>query len=97
MPAVSAEVQILGKTYSIRSDQDPQFMTETADYLNMKMRELSGKAGTIPSEKVAVLTAMNLAGELLKLRKQHDKIRKEIKAKTEKLIHLIDKKNYKAS
>ena len=97
MAAVSGEVQILGKTYAVRSDQDPQFMTETADYLNMKMRELAGKAGAVPTEKIAVLTAMNLAGELLKLRKQNDRIRREIKTRTEKLVQLIDKKNYKVS
>jgi cell division protein ZapA len=94
MTATSAqpttEIQILGKTYAVRSDADASFATETAKFVNSRMRELADKGGTLSSEKVAVLTAMNLAGELLQLRKKEESIRESMKQKARKLLQLID-------
>jgi cell division protein ZapA (FtsZ GTPase activity inhibitor) len=87
---VSTEVKILGKTYTVRSEFDPSFTTKTADFVDSKMRELTGKAGLAPTEKIAVLTAMNLAGELLRVKKRESALREELKSKTKKLIKLIN-------
>ncbi|HLG20020.1 MAG TPA: cell division protein ZapA [Bdellovibrionota bacterium] len=86
----TTDIQILGKTYSVRSDTDASFATETAKLVNGKMRELMDKAGALSAEKVAVLTAMNLAGELLQIRKREESIRESLKQKARKLLRLID-------
>lgn len=90
MPA-NTEIRILGKTYSVRSELDPTFTVETADLVNSKMRELSGKARTLPTEKIAVLTAMNLAGELLRIKRHQDGLKQSLKSKTERLLKLLSR------
>ena len=87
---MNTEVKILGKTYSVRSEFDPTFTMETAEFVNSKMRELMGKAGTLPTEKIAVLTAMNLAGEFLRLKKHQDGLQNVLREKAKKLVKLID-------
>ena len=84
------EITILGKSYAIRSDVDDRFMQETASLVDQKMRELLSKSGSLSTERVAILTAMNFAGQYL--REQHssfhqkDSFQKTVK----KLLDLID-------
>jgi cell division protein ZapA len=87
---VSTEVRILGKNYSVRSEFDDRFTNETAELVNARVRELIQKMGPISTEKIAVLAAMNFAGELLKAQREAEEQRKFLIAKTEKLIKLID-------
>ena len=87
---MNTEVMILGKTYNIRSEFDPGFMSETADLVNGRMEDLMRKAGSVPTEKIAILTAMNLAGELLQLKKQDQTTRENLRKKARKLLQLID-------
>jgi cell division protein ZapA len=84
------EIKILGKTYSIRSDYDERFTAQTAELVNGKMRELAGKMGPNAAEKIAVLAAMNFAGELLKLRREEESRRTLLKQRTSLAIKLID-------
>jgi cell division protein ZapA (FtsZ GTPase activity inhibitor) len=87
---VGTEVKILGKSYSIRSEFDDRFTSETADLVNSRMRELMGKMGPVAPEKIAVLTAMNLAGELLRTRREGEGRRADLLERTEKILALID-------
>ena len=84
------EITILGKTYAFRSEFDQQFMHETAKLLNSKMQEITNRTGTVTTEKVAILTAMNLAGELLKIKDENDQIKKSIKSSSEKVLKIVD-------
>lgn len=88
---VRTEVKILGKTYLLRSEVDPGFATETAHMVNAKMRELIDKSGTVPTEKIAILTAMNLAGELLQVKRETTTLRETLRKKTKKVLGLIDR------
>jgi cell division protein ZapA (FtsZ GTPase activity inhibitor) len=87
---VSTEVKILGKTYSIRSEYDDRFTNETAELVNSRMRELMGKMGPVAPEKIAVLTAMNLAGEILRTRREDEDRLTHLRQKTSQIIKLID-------
>jgi cell division protein ZapA (FtsZ GTPase activity inhibitor) len=87
---VSTEVKILGKTYSIRSEYDDRFTNQTAELVNHRMRELMGKMGPVAPEKIAVLTAMNLAGELLRNRREEEDRRANLRQKTGNILKLID-------
>ena len=67
---MSNEIRILGKSYAVRSDFDDRFMQETANLVDQKMRELVSKSGTLSTERVAVLAAMNFAGQMLKEKRE---------------------------
>ncbi|MCB0326650.1 MAG: cell division protein ZapA [Bdellovibrionales bacterium] len=89
---MGTEVKILGKTYQVKSQYDPEFTGETADMVNMKMGELMGKAHAISTEKIAILTAMNIAGDFLKYRRVERKRRKLLQERIDHLVQIIEEK-----
>jgi len=60
-------VSIFGKEYSLAAEVDPENIKKTAQYLDSKMREVSDNYPNISEARVAVLAALNIADELLKL------------------------------
>ena len=59
-------VNILDKEYFIScSDQEQPHLLAAADFVNKKMRELKEKGSVIGTERIAVMTALNIASELL--------------------------------
>lgn len=83
------EVKILGKSFQVKSQYDPQFTIDTAEIVNKRMKELIGKSKTFSTEAVAILAAMNIAGDLLKLSKAHGIQKEKIKEKLELISKAI--------
>lgn len=89
------EVKILGRSYAIKSDHDDQFAQEAAGLVDKRIREMTAKNGPIPSERVAILVALNFAGELLEMKrrsKDRDGALKQKISKVMKSIELLEKK-----
>jgi cell division protein ZapA len=61
-------VTIMGEDYTIRGTASPEEMEKTARYVDQLMRTLAHDNGHMSRHKIAVLTAINLADELLKLK-----------------------------
>lgn len=67
-----SEVRIYGETYVIRSAQaDEEHIRRVADAVDARMRELAGRNPNLGVTRIAVLAALNLADELMRLREQH--------------------------
>jgi cell division protein ZapA len=76
-----AKIQIYGKTYSLKSSSDQVSAEEVAAYVDAKMRELIEVRSKTSSSDLAVLTALNIAQELMELQNQaeaNDKAQDEI-------------------
>ena len=59
-------VTILDKEYLIAcEDEEKQLLLNAVDYLNEKISKTKDSGGVIGSERVAVMTALNIANELL--------------------------------
>ena len=84
------EIKILGKTYAIKSSHDARFTQEAAEMVEGKVRELAKKMGPLAAERIAVLTAMNLAGELLQLQRTLSQQKNIIHDRIDGLIEKID-------
>jgi len=54
------------------------------------MRRIMDRTSTISSIKVAVLAAMNIAGEYLKIKRERDELKKEVEIRTGNVIRIID-------
>ena len=63
-------VEIFGQTYAIRAGSDPGYVEELAAYVDREMREISRSGGAVDSVRIAVLAALNIADETLRLRAQ---------------------------
>ena len=65
----SVSVDIYDQTYHLRA-HDPAYIEKLASTVDSKMRAVSASGNTADSLRVAVLAALNIADELLRLQEQ---------------------------
>ena len=64
-------VRILEKEYFVSCPSDERAdLLDSAEYLNKKMREIRDTGKVVGADRIAVIAALNMANELLRLRKQ---------------------------
>jgi cell division protein ZapA len=62
----SIEVNILGRAYKVAcSREEESALIAAANYLDKKMREIRDRSKVIGAERIAIMTGLNLAHELL--------------------------------
>ena len=64
--APAVHVHIIGTEYKLASDADPDRTRNVSQYVDQKMREIASTLSLRSVAKIAVLTAVNLADELVK-------------------------------
>jgi cell division protein ZapA len=68
VPKRAVAVTIRGQEFRIVSDDDEAWLQRVAGYLDQTMATVEERTGTVDSLDVALLTALNLARELVELR-----------------------------
>ena len=64
-------VRILEKEYFVSCPQDERAdLLDSAEYLNKKMREIRDTGKVVGADRIAVMAALNMANELLRLQEQ---------------------------
>lgn len=63
-------VKIFGEEYTMRGNASPDYMKRVAHYVDEKMRVVGQVNNRLGINKVAVLTAINLADELFQVRRE---------------------------
>jgi cell division protein ZapA len=87
----SVHVVIFGTEYSIKGDVDNETTRRIARYVNSKMVEIHENTASRDNVKIAVLSALNIAGELFELKDKQDNGASEIR-KLEDRLALINHK-----
>ncbi|MEZ4218927.1 MAG: cell division protein ZapA [Myxococcota bacterium] len=64
----SIAVRISGNEYRIRSDADEDALQRVARYVDETMERIRTRTGAVDSLEIALLTALNIARELVELR-----------------------------
>ena len=72
-------VTVAGKEYTLVSSESPEYMNRVAAYVDRKLEEMA-MATRLPINMVAVLTALNMADELMKAHDENSRLRREIMA-----------------
>ena len=84
------KITIFGQEYSVKAPADPTYIKKIAEYVDTKMREVqSGFSSTQSSNRIAILSAMNITDELFNAKKRGDSDNNEIEEKITSLIELI--------
>jgi len=84
-------VTILDKEYLIScSDEEREQLHSAVHYLNMKMQEVKNSGKVIGSERVAVMTALNIAHELLAYKRENDHYTSSVDDTIKRLRNKID-------
>ncbi len=67
-------VQIFGESYALKSDTDEQRVKQVAELLDKNMHIISQANPGLSGMKVAVLSALNILEEHLKLKNDYDQL-----------------------
>ncbi len=92
------QITVYGKTYKIKTDLASVNPQDLADYVNDKMHELSGGKTKPSTIDLAILTALNIAGELFEIKTtakqemtQKKSDQKEADQKVRHLVQMVEK------
>lgn len=83
-------IKILEQQLSVLSDSGDEHVSRVIAYVNEKLGEIKEKSGNINSLHIAILMALNIADEYLKLKGKREDIGSQLESRSEKLIHLIN-------
>src|ERR671918_335360 len=89
--APTIRVEIYNQTYNIRSDGDTEYLTQLADFVDSRMREISSGTLTVDSLKVAILAALHIADELHRLKNMHEQADSQLAARSAECAEMLDR------
>ncbi len=84
------EVQILGQSYSIKTDEDEAYIKALAQYVDEKLREVYSAAPNVSHVKAAIMAAFGIADEFFKIKAEQETLDKMVEEKTEILSGLLE-------
>ena len=83
------EVRILGQDLSVISDSGDEHVENVIRYVSEKVEEAGKAAGSKNALKIAILTALNIADEYLRMMGVENSY-SQLESRSEQLIHLIN-------
>ena len=84
------EIKVFGQTYTVKTDADEGHIQEVARYVNEKVDEVLKKTKSVSTLNVAILTALNIADDLLRERAKRAALVKEVEVKSRDLVEKIE-------
>lgn len=66
------EVEVAGRSYRLRSDEDGADLGAVARLVNERIAEIQRAGPDLPKEQLAILAALNMGDELLRQRAARD-------------------------
>ena len=84
------EIKLFGQTYTVKTDAEEHHIQAVAQYVNEKMEEILKKTRSVSSLNVAILTALNIADDLLREKEKRRMLLHEIETKSKDLAERID-------
>ncbi len=83
------EVKILGQRYKIRSDEDEEYISRLAKFVNEQLQEVQKSSRTVATHNVAILAALNIADKLIKTQEKDQRLKEEVLKKIRRILKLI--------
>ncbi len=88
-------VEILGREYTVKSDEGEERVRKIAEYVNEKIKKISESAKTLSTLNVAILAALDIANEYFEALEGHGDLSRrveKIEMKSDRLIEIINSK-----
>jgi len=86
----SVKVRIFGEEYPIRSEEEPEYTSKVAEYVDTMMRHVNKSVKSSDAHTIAILAAMSITDELFRSRKGFLTLREEFGKRTNRILDLID-------
>jgi cell division protein ZapA (FtsZ GTPase activity inhibitor) len=79
------EVQILGESYTIKSETSAEYTRRVAEHIDRTAREIREEAGVVDARKVAILAAFAVTDQLFRMREGVDVVKGLAEKRAERL------------
>jgi cell division protein ZapA len=89
----SHKITILGQELSVLSDSEDEQVANVVQFVNEKMEEVLHSGNGLKALNVAILAALNISEEFLKLKGVNRDLCDQLECRSEKLIQLIEDAN----
>ena len=83
-------IKILEQDLSVLSDAEDEHVANVVRFVNEKMGEVLQDKNGLKTLDVAILAALNISEDFLKLKEVHDEICDQLESRSEKMIQLIE-------
>ena len=84
-------VRILEKEYFVSCPQDERAdLLDSAEFLNKKMREVRDTGKVVGADRIAVIAALNMANELLRLRRQDQELQGAVSGRVKNMRERVE-------
>ena len=89
--SATVTVRILEKDYFVSCPQDERAdLLDSAEYLNKKMREIRDTGKVVGADRIAVMAALNMANELLRLRKLDQELQGAVSGRVKNMRERVE-------
>ena len=83
------EIKVFGQTYTVKTDAEEDHIHKVARYVNEKMDEVTRNTKSVSSLNVAILTALNIADDLIREKERRLALLHEVEQKSKDLTEKI--------
>src|SRR3954453_7514368 len=85
----TVRVEIYNQTYNIRSEGDGEYISQLAEFVDSRMREISSGTLTVDSLKVAILAALHIADELHRTRRLQEQTDAQLASRSSECAEML--------
>lgn len=85
----SVQIKLLGREYTLRSQQSPEQVQRVADFVEARLAEMAS-ARAVDTRDLTVLTLFNLAGQHLQLLDENAQQRQQLESRLGELIQQLE-------
>jgi cell division protein ZapA len=85
-----AKVEIFGEKYTLRADMETDHIQKVAQYVDGKFSEVAKSSPTLSTSKMAILTSLNIADELIRLEGDKERLELFVLSKIGELMSLLE-------
>jgi len=86
----TVSVEIYGKAYVVRAGTDQEYTRTLARYVEDQMRKVAAQSKAVDTQKIAVLTALNIANDLFQAEKADREKEVEWDRRTTTLLQMVE-------
>jgi cell division protein ZapA len=84
------EIKVFGQVYTVKTDAQEGHIQKVAQYVNEKMDEVTKNTKSVSSLNVAILTALNIADDLIIEKARRLALLEEVERKSKDLVEKIN-------
>lgn len=82
--------EVLGQEYPLYTDAPEEDVQEILHLVKTQIESYARTSSTLPANKLAILTSLNMAGKYVKLKRDFDQYREMVGETVEKMAVKID-------